>query len=58
MSRALNKLGVPTSKDIDMLVARIDELNRNVAKLSAKGAAARTSAAATKAPAKRAKKSA
>ena len=54
VSRALNKLGVPTSKDIDMLVARIDELNRNVAKLSAKGEAARTSAAATKAPSKRA----
>ena len=36
VSRALSKLGVPTSKDIDVLVARIDELNRNVAKLSAK----------------------
>jgi poly(hydroxyalkanoate) granule-associated protein len=56
VSRALNKLGVPTSKDIDMLVARIDELNRNVAKLSAKGAAARTSAAAQKTAAKRSSK--
>jgi poly(hydroxyalkanoate) granule-associated protein len=55
VSRALKKLGVPTSKDIDALVARIDELNRNVAKLSAKGAAARTSAA-SKAPAKKAAK--
>ncbi|MGZ5194588.1 MAG: phasin family protein [Ramlibacter sp.] len=36
VSKALNKLGVPSSKDIDVLVARIDELNRNVAKLSAK----------------------
>jgi len=53
VSRALNKLGVPTSKDIDMLVARIDELNRSVAALGAKGAAARKSAAAGKAPAKR-----
>jgi poly(hydroxyalkanoate) granule-associated protein len=56
VSRALKKLGVPTGKDIDMLVARIDELNRNVAKLTAKGAAARKSAAAAKSPAKRAKK--
>ena len=54
VSRALNKLGVPTSRDIDMLVARIDELNRNVAALSAKGAAARKSAAATKTSLKRA----
>jgi poly(hydroxyalkanoate) granule-associated protein len=38
VSKALNKLGVPSAKDIDVLVARIDELNRNVAKLSAKGA--------------------
>ena len=35
VSRALGKLGVPTSKDIDALIARIDELNRQVAKLSA-----------------------
>jgi poly(hydroxyalkanoate) granule-associated protein len=54
VSRALNKLGVPTSKDLDMLVARIDELNRNVAKLSGKSAAARTGTTAKKAPAKRA----
>ena len=39
VSRALNKLGVPSAKDIDVLIARIDELNRNVAKLSAKQAA-------------------
>ena len=36
VSRALNKLGVPSAKDIDALIARIDELNRNVARLSAK----------------------
>jgi poly(hydroxyalkanoate) granule-associated protein len=55
VSRALNKLGVPTSKDIDMLVARIDELNRNVAKLSARSGAAKAAApAAKKSPAKRA----
>jgi len=36
VSKALNKLGVPSAKDIEVLIARIDELNRNVAKLSAK----------------------
>jgi poly(hydroxyalkanoate) granule-associated protein len=35
VSRALKKLGVPTSKDVDALVARIDELNRTVAGLRA-----------------------
>lgn len=56
VSKALNKLGVPSAKDIDVLVARIDELNRNVAKLSAKGAAATRKApnAAAKPAAKRA----
>jgi poly(hydroxyalkanoate) granule-associated protein len=39
VSKALNKLGVPSAKDIDVLIARIEELNRNVAKLSAKSAA-------------------
>jgi len=43
VSRALKKLGVPTSKDIDALVARIDELNHSVAKLNAKSAAAKPS---------------
>ena len=41
VSKALNKLGVPSAKDIDVLVARIDELNRNVAQLSAKAAGAK-----------------
>ena len=59
VSRALNKLGVPSSKDIDVLVDRIDELNRSVAKLSAKRAASARSASsaakpAAKAPARRA----
>ena len=39
VSKALNKLGVPSAKDIDALIARIDELNRNVARLSAKSGA-------------------
>jgi poly(hydroxyalkanoate) granule-associated protein len=38
VSRALNKLGVPSAKDIDQLIARIDELNRSVQRLSAKQA--------------------
>ncbi len=56
VSKALNKLGVPSAKDIDALIARIDELNANVAKLSAKSAGAPRAAAkpAAKAPAKRA----
>jgi poly(hydroxyalkanoate) granule-associated protein len=36
VAKALNKLGVPSAKDIDVLIARIEELNRSVAKLSAK----------------------
>jgi poly(hydroxyalkanoate) granule-associated protein len=54
VAKAMNKLGVPSSKDIDVLVAHSDELNRSVAKLSAKGG----SAAASKRAAKPAKKSA
>ena len=57
VSKALNKLGVPSSRDIDVLIARIDELSRNVAKLSAKtpGAAKRGSVnGAAKPAAKRA----
>ena len=57
VAKALNKLGVPSSKDIEVLVARIDELNRSVAKLSAKTgpAAGRQSAkSAVKPVAKRA----
>ena len=40
-SKALGKLGVPSSKDVDALIKRIDELSAQVAKLS-KGAAAKT----------------
>ena len=55
VSKALNKLGVPSSKDIDVLIARIEELTRNVAKLSAKAAAPRADAnGAVKPAAKRA----
>ena len=44
VSKALNKLGVPSSKDVDALIKRIDELSAQVAKLS-KSAPAKTAAA-------------
>ena len=37
VAKALNKLGVPSAKDVNALIARIDELNASVQKLSAKG---------------------
>lgn len=56
VAKALNKLGVPSAKDINALIARIDELNQTVQKLSATKAPAAKSPAATKAaPAKKAK---
>ncbi len=62
VSKALNKLGVPSAKDIDVLIARIDELNASVAKMSARGGAAVKAAAtrktAARPAAKRAAKSA
>ncbi len=39
VAKVLNKLGVPSAKDVNVLIARIDELNKSVHKLSAKGAA-------------------
>jgi poly(hydroxyalkanoate) granule-associated protein len=64
-AKALNKLGVPTAKDVDALVQRVDALAAAVAKLS-KGAAPKAPAKvarkaatpAAKAPAKRARKTA
>jgi poly(hydroxyalkanoate) granule-associated protein len=61
-AKALNKLGVPSAKDVDALMARIDELSAKVAKLSkapaVKVAAKKTTAAknngATKPAVKRA----
>lgn len=40
VAKALNKLGVPSAKDVDALIARIDELNKNVQKMGAKPVAA------------------
>lgn len=56
VARALKKLGVPSAREVDALIARIDELNRSVAKLGGKTAAparkaTRATAAAKKAPA-------
>ena len=42
VAKALNKLGVPSAKDVDALIARIDELNKNVQKMSGKAPAAKT----------------
>ena len=41
VAKALNKLGVPSAKDVDALIARIDELNKSVQKMSAKAPAAK-----------------
>lgn len=54
VAKALNKLGVPSAREIDVLIERIDELNRSVAKLSAKAPARRApTPRAAKTPAKR-----
>jgi poly(hydroxyalkanoate) granule-associated protein len=51
VAKALNKLGVPSAKDVNALIARIDELNKAVQKLSAKAPAQKSAIAkpATKA---------
>jgi poly(hydroxyalkanoate) granule-associated protein len=57
VAKALNKLGVPSAKDINALIARIDELNKAVQKLSAKAApAAKTTSERAPAAAKTATK--
>ena len=40
VAKALNKLGVPSAKDVDALAARIDELNKNMQKMNGKAPAA------------------
>ena len=56
VAKALNKLGVPSAKDVSALIARIDELNRSVQQLAqqsgGKPAAAKKATGAKKAPAK------
>lgn len=58
VAKALNKLGVPSAKDVDALIARIDELNRNVQKMSAKTPGATVAKAAANTTAKPAAKKA
>ncbi|MES3015746.1 MAG: phasin family protein, partial [Pseudomonadota bacterium] len=53
-AKALNKLGVPSAKDVDALIARIDELSAKVAKLSKTAPVKATAKPAAKAPAKKA----
>ena len=45
VAKALNKLGVPSAKDVDALIARIDELNKSVQKMGAKNSVDKASAA-------------
>lgn len=53
VAKALNKLGVPSARDVDALIARIDELSQHVQRLSGKPVAAARKAAPRKAaPAK------
>jgi poly(hydroxyalkanoate) granule-associated protein len=56
VSRALKKLGVPTSRDIDALVARVEELNRTVAALRRGGSRSAPGKAGTDRPAAKAGK--
>ncbi len=68
VARALNKLGVPSAKDIETLISRIDALSKQVGtksavaakpvRAAAKTVKAKASAAVKKAPAKRARKAA
>ena len=61
VAKALNKLGVPSAKDVSALIARIDELNLSVQKLSPVPSTATRPAArkaSAKAPAKSAAKTA
>jgi len=44
VAKALNKLGVPSAKDVNALIARIDELNLAVQKLSGKAPAPKVAA--------------
>jgi poly(hydroxyalkanoate) granule-associated protein len=58
VAKALNKLGVPSAKDVAALIARIDELNKAVQKLSAKAPATAKAPAAQPAKKPVAKKAA
>ena len=51
-AKAMGKLGVPTAKDVEALVERVDALAAAVAKLSRQGAAAKAAGTTAGAPAK------
>ena len=53
VAKALNKLGVPSAKDVNALIARIDALNASVLALSTKAATGKAASAPKTAPAKR-----
>lgn len=50
VAKALNKLGVPSAKDVNALIARIDDLNKAVQKLSVKAPAVKAAPAKVAAP--------
>jgi poly(hydroxyalkanoate) granule-associated protein len=52
-AKAMKKLGVPSSKDVDALVARLDELSAKVARMSKAAPAKSAAKPAAKAPAKK-----
>jgi poly(hydroxyalkanoate) granule-associated protein len=58
VAKALNKLGVPSAKDVNDLIARIEDLNKAVQKLSAKAPAPKAPAPKTAPQAAPANKSA
>jgi poly(hydroxyalkanoate) granule-associated protein len=49
VAKALNKMGVPSAKDIEVLAARVEELHRSVNKLQGKSGAG-TRSAGSRAP--------
>lgn len=53
VARALNKLGVPSAKDVDALIDRIDKLTASVQKLAGKAPASASPARAARAAAKK-----
>lgn len=53
VAKSLNKLGVPSAKDVDALISRIDELNKSVQKMGAKASTAKAPAKAAAKPAAR-----
>ncbi len=49
VSKALNKLGVPKAEDIEVLSARIEELNRNLSRMAGRTGSGRSAGATAKA---------